>query len=147
MLLFLVLLISSIGLIILGYVLYNQLNFDESILALGDVIGVVGLFIAVIMGVIGIICNTGIEGEVAAEKAKRESLVYQIENDLYTNDNDIGKKELYEQITEFNSNKALHDANHDDVWIGMFYPDIYSEISYIELGVKDKTIKGGVEGK
>lgn len=38
------------------------------------------------------IINIGVEGDIASNERKRASLVYQLENNLYDNDNDLGKK-------------------------------------------------------
>lgn len=42
-----------------------------------------------------LINNAGARGSIGAYKERYESLMYQLENNLYDNDNDLGKKELY----------------------------------------------------
>lgn len=50
-------------------------------------------FIAmVIMTICIIVSNSGISGFIAANQQRYESLVYQLENDIYDNDNDLEKK-------------------------------------------------------
>lgn len=92
-----------------------------------------GLFGSVIAGIILIVCNTNIDGEIASMEKRYESLVYQYENNIYENDNDLGKKELMNDIQEWNETLALKQAGQDDFWLGIFIPDIYDQFEFIEL--------------
>lgn len=74
-----------------------------------------------------------IDGRIDAKKQKYETLSYQINNDLYSNDNDIGKRELYEQVRDWNEDLAYAKKAQNDFWIGIFYADIYDEFDYICL--------------
>lgn len=79
------------------------------------------------------ITNIGVEGDIASNEQKRASLVYQLENNLYDNDNDLGKKELYKEIEEWNSNLACGKTLMNDSWIGVFYPnELYENFDFIE---------------
>lgn len=92
-------------------------------------------FIAmVIMTICIIVNNSGISGLIAANQQRYDSLVYQLENDLYDNDNDLGKKELYNQIQAWNEDLAKGKALQHDIWVGIFWPDIYDQFEFIELG-------------
>jgi amino acid transporter len=65
----------------------------------------------------------------------RDILVYELEQNIYTDNGDdvVGKKELYNQIREFNANLAYHKALQNNFWVGFFVPDIYDEIELIKL--------------
>lgn len=63
----------------------------------------------------------------------RASLVYQLENNLYDNDNDIGKKELMSEIQSFNESLAFHKKIQRDFWVGIYYANIYDNIQLIEI--------------
>lgn len=92
-------------------------------------------FIAVIIMTICIIVNnSGISGLIAANQQRYDSLVYQLENDIYDNENDLGKKELYNQIQDWNEDLAKGKALQHDVWVGIFWPDIYDQFEFIGLG-------------
>ena len=98
------------------------------------VIGGIGVFISIII----FICSyTGIDGYIAANDARYESLVYQYENNVYENDKDIGKKELFDDIQTWNEDVLKKQANQDDFWIGIYIPDIYDHFKTIPLEVTE----------
>lgn len=86
-----------------------------------------------IMILVAIVNNVGYNGFVAQNQAIYDSLVYQLENDLYDNDNDLGKKELYNQIQEWNKDLSEGKAMTHDPWLGIFWIDAYDEFEFIEL--------------
>ena len=94
------------------------------------IIGIFGVAVALIFLVI---CNTNIDGEISSMEKRYESLVYQYDNNIYENDNDLGKKELMNDIQEWNETLALKQAGQNDFWLGIFIPDIYDQFEFIEL--------------
>lgn len=93
----------------------------------------IGAAAILISSVILLTSYLGLDGTVAENKIRYESLVYQYENDIYDNDNDLGKRELMVDIQEWNEYLAWFQANHDDLWIGIFIPDIFDQFDYIRL--------------
>ena len=89
--------------------------------------------IALVMLIILVINHVGVDATVASMNVERKSLVYQQEKSLYDNDNDIGKKELYKEIEKWNSSLASNKELQDDLWIGIFIPNIYDQFELIEL--------------
>lgn len=75
----------------------------------------------------------GVEGYVDQCEQRYESLTYQYENNIYDNDNDLGKKELLNQIQEWNEDLAWHRATQKDFWIGIFIPNVYDQFEFIKL--------------
>ena len=89
--------------------------------------------VVLIMSIFIIGAHIGAEANVAANKQIYASLVYQYENDIYDNDDDvIGKKQLYDQIQEWNKDLAKYKAKEKDFWVGIFYPNIYDQFEFIE---------------
>ena len=134
--LILLLVIIFVALIVSVRLSRNIRNFEVK-----GVVEFVCSFLAVLVGcallAVSITCfatNVGIEGEIAAYNARYESLVYQLENDIYDNDNDIGKRDLIVDIERWNADLAKGKADQDDLWIGIFVPNIYDEFEFIELG-------------
>ncbi len=89
--------------------------------------------VAIIMSIFIIDANVGIEGKIASNEQRYEALVYQVENEIYENDNDVGKYELYNQVREWNEDLAKGKAMQNDFWFGIFYPDIFDKFEFIEL--------------
>lgn len=82
-----------------------------------------------------IICHVGIEAEIEGNKQRYDSLVYQAEARLYENDNDVGKKDLANQIQEWNEDMARGKALQNDFWVGIFIPNIYDEFEFIPMSI------------
>lgn len=100
------------------------------------VLSILGCFFAavfVVLAIIAIVTNIFAKGKIESNKQRYNSLVYQLENDIYENDNDLGKKELYDQIQDWNEDLARGKALQHDIWVGAFYSDIYDEFNFIEL--------------
>lgn len=98
-------------------------------------------FTSLIVGSIGFIMScfilivnfSNVSGGMKANWMQYESLVYQLENDIYDNDNDIGKRELYKEIQEWNEDLAWNKEAQDNFWIGIYIPNIYDEFDFIDL--------------
>lgn len=89
--------------------------------------------IAIIMLVFIIAGGVGSDAKIAKYQARYDLLVYQYENDIYDNDNDIGKRDLMEDIEEWNTDLAYHKQIQRNFWVGIFYPNIYDDFEFIEL--------------
>lgn len=64
--------------------------------------------------------HVGVDGYIASMHARREILTYQLENDVYDNDNVLGKRDLYEQIRDWNEDLAYRQRVQKDFWVGIF---------------------------
>lgn len=131
MLLFIIVLIVSIAFTVLSLVLYEKCFGFLS--AVGAIFAGLGWAAVATMCLVGFMNNAGNQGRIESRQQRYDSLVYQLENNLYDNDNDLGKKELYNEIREWNEDLARGKAMQHDLWFGMFYPDIYDNFKLIEL--------------
>ena len=74
-----------------------------------------------------------VDAYVESCNARYDMLTYQWENQLYENDNDIGKYQLVEKIQDWNEDLAYRKEIQDDFWVGIFYPNIYDQFEFIKL--------------
>ena len=119
--------------IVAGWLMYKYTGFDtEWLEGCGWFLVALGAIAAFVSGIIIIDSNATLDAKIAEKEQIRSSLVYQLENDIYENDNDLGKKNLYDQIQDYNSNLAYYKGVQDDFWLGIFYPDIYDQFEFIE---------------
>lgn len=126
---FVLVLVLGIGLVHI----YNNKNVGEGCAIAGVVLSVL-CALAIFISLICMSCDYfAVEGTIAKEQQRYESLMYQYENDIYNNDNDLGKKELMSEIQEWNEDIAAKQANQDNFWIGIYIPDIYDQFELIEL--------------
>ena len=115
-----------------GYNLYQSYKTEE----LGFtaiVIGIISLMITIALTIIICVNNFNKAGQIQKIEQTRSSLVYQLDNNLYDNDNDFGKKELYNQIQKYNEDLAYCKTVQKDFWVGIFYPNIFDEFDFIDL--------------
>ena len=129
-------LIATVVFTVLAIVFFNSWDF-EWVSMLSTIIAVIAGIAFVIMLIFVIVNNVGVEASIEANKQRYESLIYQAENNLYENDNDLGKKELVNQIQEWNEDLARGKALQNDFWVGIFYADIYDEFNFIPMTVLD----------
>lgn len=136
MLLLIIFIAIAIGLLALAAFLFIFSISDwQEIVAIASATISFFLWIAIVIMVgVAVNKNIGIQGLIAANEQRYEALVYQLEYDLYDNDNDLGKKELYNEIRKWNEDLARGKAMQHDLWVGIFYPDIYDRFEFIELG-------------
>ena len=83
--------------------------------------------------VIILFSHIGLDAKVERCNARYESLVYQYENNIYDNDNDLGKRELMNDIQSWNEDLSYRKKIQDDFWLGIYYPNIYDQFEKIEL--------------
>lgn len=93
------------------------------------------------IGAVGVICSVvilcvnyiGIDGDVERNRVRYDSLMYQYENYLYDNDNDVGKKELMSEIQNWNEDLIWYKTMQRNPWIGIYIPNVYDQFDFIEL--------------
>lgn len=125
--LFFIFLIAAIGTLILYKI------SDESLGLL--TLTVFCWIITAIMLLVILISNSNVDGQIAQEQQRYESLVYQAENNLYDNDNDFGKKELMDEICDWNKDLVFYKEVQRNFWYGIFYPNIYDNFELIPYDI------------
>ena len=121
---FLILLI--VGVVMLFTVGDDYIPMSASIFA-------VGLFGVVASVVILCVNYIRIDGDVERNRVRYDSLMYQYENYLYDNDNDVGKKELMSEIQSWNEDLVWYKTMQRNPWIGIYIPNVYDQFDFIEI--------------
>ena len=93
-------------------------------------IGLVSTIVSVVLLCVNYI---RIDGYVERNQVRYDSLMYQYENYLYDNDNDVGKKELMSEIQSWNEYLAWSKTMQRNPWIGIYIPNVYDQFDFIEL--------------
>ena len=96
-------------------------------------LSITAFVLSIVLGGISIVARAGADAYLATMQEKRSALVYQLENDIYDNDNDLGKKELYSEITEYNCDVAEGKIKQNNIWVYNLYSDVYDELELIEF--------------
>lgn len=124
-----------IAITILGMTLIVISEKDLSALKMeiGSVCTIIGWMFSLIGILVILIQHTNLDGQIASKNMQYNMLVYQYENDIYDNDNDLGKRELMEDIMDWNKSLAWRKEAQDDFWIGIYIPNIYDQFEFIEL--------------
>ena len=128
----------SISIVIIGFILLavsikRFSDFWDAINFISCVLVVLAGISSLALGVVSIVAITGSDAYLSSMQEKRAALVYQLENDLYDNDNDLGKKELYSEITEYNCDVAKGKIMQDNIWVYNLYCNVYDELELIEF--------------
>lgn len=105
----------------------------NTINAISLVFAITAFVLSMGLGGISIVARAGADAYLASMQEKRSALVYQLENDIYDNDNDLGKKELYSEIAEYNCDIAEGKIKQDNILVYNIYPNVYDELELIEF--------------
>ena len=89
--------------------------------------------ITLIMIVVLCVSYSGTDAYIDSCNVRYEMLKTQYDNHFYDNDNDVGKQELVSKIQEWNEDLAYNKRIQRDLWLGIFYPNIYDQFDYIEI--------------
>ena len=108
---------------------YNESLSYEAPIAFGVII----LIVALIMSSAVFIENTTKEATIAKYQMKRDSLVFQLDNNYYNNIMWDGRENLMKEIYEFNATVAKGRINKKNVWVGVFWPEDWDAIEPIDL--------------
>lgn len=127
--LFVILLVIGIGMLFIS----DKILYDDGVFGLGLSFIIISFLVILISGFIISVNQSGADARIAELNARYESLVYQYENDIYDNDNDLGKRDLMEDIQEWNETISYKQEMQDNFWVGIYYPNIYDQFELIEF--------------
>ena len=86
------------------------------------VILVAAIVTASILGFVCVMRNINAEADLARGEARYEVLYAQVVNNVYDNDNDIGKRGLMKDIQNWNEWLSSYEKHKANKWIKIFFP-------------------------
>lgn len=128
--LFFILLVIGIACIFIYNYIYKH-TYHDTIIPFA--IGAVAFGLALIFGLCWLCNQIGAPAKYNSITSERESIVYQLENNFYENDNEVGRAEFMRQITEWNSELAYNKIMCKNIWVGFLYYDFWPNIEPIPL--------------
>lgn len=135
MIIFILLIVLTVlGGIVLWFGCESCSDFSEAVAGLGGIVALIG-FLGIIISIITFIsAGTNIEAKTAELESERAALVYQLNEQTYINDNNLGTVELMKQIGKFNGNILGGRARHENPWTSWYYGSQWFNVEPIEFG-------------
>lgn len=94
-------------------------------------------FISTIVLIVFVMCtiisHTNIPAKEAELNAERETIIYQLEHQTYLNDNNIGTRELFTNVSKFNSNILGGRQRLRNPWTSWLCSPVWDLIEPIDL--------------
>lgn len=131
MLLFLILAI----LVIFGLLTYIAMrdDWDNILTGILSLLLIVAIASSIVMGMVAIAVNINTDAKLAEKQERYDSLTYQLDNGLFEEGNSVARKQLYDQIQEWNEDLAKGRKSKQNPWVGIFYAPIYDQFDFIRL--------------
>lgn len=104
---------------------------DEKIEVFGCLTTVVSGVVAIIMLFIIILSHSNVEARLEREREIYDALTYKMESTTCRDEFGFLSKEVIDEVQEWNKDVRYHQAVQDDLWIGIFYPNVYDEFETI----------------
>lgn len=72
-------------------------------------------------------------GDWAAMEARRKTIIYQLENKTFKNDNNLGTTEVLSAVADYNGEVLKMRAGRKNPWISWFYAPYGEDLELIDL--------------
>lgn len=122
-----------IAILVASLVIFDKMWDNDLIAGICAVLAVLAIVAVIVSINIMGVNYINVDGYVDRMNVRYDTLVYQYENDIYDNDNDLGKRELIKDIQNWNESLAANRERQDDFWIGIYQPNIYDQFEFIQL--------------
>lgn len=124
-----------LGVFVISLVIYMITSYKswDIISSISGLFCVPSTIAIIVMLVVLIANNVGVDGQIAGYHARYNAITYQL--NCVAGDPSIyyDGRELWEDVQEWNEDLAYNKANQDDFWIGIFIPNIYDEFDFFNL--------------
>ena len=124
---FVIMLVVGLGLIWNGFDSYNSISEEIGIFLTGT-----SAVIIVVMIFILCSCHLGVNGDVAENKERYNTLTYKIESGACRDEFGLLSKSVIDEVQEWNEDVIWYKEMHDDFWLGIFIPDEMAQFETID---------------
>jgi hypothetical protein len=121
----------TIILLVIWLSIKDKVSFDTSFNVGISLIASTCLLIVALLALGGVYIDA--PAQMASNRERYNALVYQVENKMWEHEVDVSKKTLVDQIVDWNSDYASHEANRNNIWINIFVTDTYNGTAPIDL--------------
>lgn len=121
----------TIILLVIWLSIKDKVSFDTSFNVGISLIASTCLLIVALLALGGVYIDA--PAQTARNIERYNALVYQVENKMWEHEVDVSKKTLVDQIVDWNSDYASHEANRNNIWISIFVTDTYNGTAPIDL--------------
>lgn len=94
---------------------------------------IISVALLLIFSSVAVVINLSAPADYASMQEDYKTLTYQLENHFYDNLLDISKKELIDEVKEYNQTLIRGRILKENSWIGVFYPLDYDSLELINL--------------
>ena len=113
-------------------VIFSRLGYDEAAIT-NFCISTITIVLLIVISVMILANNCTVEADTLKLQNRYDTLYYQVSNNMYNNDNEVGKKELIDQILEWNEDIITRKLYSKSIWINWFYPIDYDQFKLIPI--------------
>ena len=107
---------------------FHECLFQVLIFAIGFL-----AVVAIVMCAIIMFANINYKGYILSMNAEKEAIEYQLDNQTYLNDNNVGANEVFSQAGKFNEKVLSGTYSHSNSWTSWFHSPAYQYIEPIDL--------------
>lgn len=121
-----------IMLFVIAYLVRNDFDCDVSFML--RCVAVVLLILVIGATVLAFFVHQCADSSTASYRVQYETLVYQLENGAYENVVEYNRKDLMNDICDYNSHIESGRILSKNPWIGVYYPEDWDNLPLIQLG-------------
>lgn len=105
---------------------------DEKIENGGFVLTVCSVFVIILMLFAIIISHSNVEARLEQRRETYDALTYKMESTTCRDEFGFLSKEVIDEVQEWNKDVRYYQTVQDDLWVGIFYPNVFDEFKTID---------------
>ena len=105
---------------------------DEDIKDVGIGMTIFSAFAVIVMLFFIIVSHSNVEARLEREREIYDALTYKMESTTCRDEFGFLSKEVIDEVQEWNKDVRYYQTAQDDLWIGIFYPNVFDEFETID---------------